>query len=43
MYAEAAHLDKRRWQPEVIPLHHGFIFAGNARGRALFQLHRMRG
>ena len=43
MYAEAAHLDKRRWQPEVIPLHHGFIFAGNARGRALFQMHRMRG
>ncbi|HET9783351.1 MAG TPA: GNAT family N-acetyltransferase, partial [Terriglobales bacterium] len=43
MYADAAHLDKRRWQPEEVPLYHGFIFAPSPRGRALFGLSRMRG
>jgi CelD/BcsL family acetyltransferase involved in cellulose biosynthesis len=43
MYADAGHLDKRRWRPEEVALYQGFIFAGSARGRALFGLSQMRG
>ncbi|MGN6592571.1 MAG: GNAT family N-acetyltransferase, partial [Terriglobales bacterium] len=36
MYAEAGHLDKRRWEPEAVALYQGFIFAPSLRGAALW-------
>jgi hypothetical protein len=36
MYAEAGHLDKRRWRPEAVALYQGFIFAPSPRGTALW-------